>query len=127
MLVKAALVVLTLGLIGTGFPVQELPEGVTPGMIEQGEVIFSGDGICYTCHGPDGTGGLLAPDLTLGDWIHIDGSYPSLVELIQIGVPDPVVHPGPMPPRGGSRISDDELKAVAAYVWSLSREGAAAR
>jgi len=25
-----------------------------------------------------------------------------------------------MPPKGGSQISEDDVKAVAAYVWSLS-------
>jgi cytochrome c5 len=28
----------------------------------------------------------------------------------------------PMPAKGGSSISDDEVKAVAAYVWSLSHK-----
>jgi hypothetical protein len=27
-----------------------------------------------------------------------------------------------MPPRGGARLSEPELKAVAAYVWSLRLE-----
>ncbi len=27
-----------------------------------------------------------------------------------------------MPPKGGSSISDEEVKAVAAYVWSLSHK-----
>jgi hypothetical protein len=28
----------------------------------------------------------------------------------------------PMPPRGGSSITDEEVKAVAAYVYSLSHK-----
>jgi len=27
---------------------------------------------------------------------------------------------GPMPAKGGSQISDEDVKAVSAYVWSLS-------
>jgi mono/diheme cytochrome c family protein len=103
-------------------PPQELPEGVTPEMVETGAELFAGRGICFSCHGPDGTGGPLAPDLTSGEWIHVDGSYSAFVELINAGVPQPKVHPAPMPPKGGSAITDEEVKAVAAYVWTLSQK-----
>jgi mono/diheme cytochrome c family protein len=100
---------------------QALPEGVTPTMVQEGQAIYSGDGICYTCHGPDGTGGFLAPDLTTGEWIHIDGSFPQIVDLVIEGVAEPVMHPGPMPARGGTMISDEQVRAVAAYVWTLAQ------
>lgn len=103
-------------------PPQELPEGVTPQMVEKGGELFAGRGICFSCHGPDGKGGPLAPDLTDGEWIHIDGSYQAIVTLVTAGVPQPKVHPAPMPPKGGSAITDEEVKAVAAYVWTLSHK-----
>lgn len=103
-------------------PPQELPEGVTPQMVEEGEQIFAGKGICFSCHGAGGAGGPLAPDLTAGEWLHVDGSYDGFVKIITDGVPNPKQHPAAMPPKGGSAISDDEVKSVAAYVWSLSQK-----
>jgi mono/diheme cytochrome c family protein len=101
----------------------ELPEGVTPEMVAHGEEIFNGAGICYTCHLAGGVGGPLAPNLTDSEWIHIDGSYPAIVELVTTGVPEPTEHPGLMLPKGGTNISDDDVRDVAAYVWTLSHGG----
>lgn len=103
---------------------QELPEGVTPEMVEEGEQIFAGDGLCATCHGTDGTGTPMGPDLTDGEWLHIDGSYDQIVELVMNGVQQPEQYPTPMVPRGGSDISDEQVRSVSAYVWTLSSESA---
>lgn len=102
----------------------ELPEGVTPEMIEQGKAIFAGDGLCYACHGQDAKGlPNLGADLTDGEWTHIDGSYQSIIENIQTGVTAQESTSGtPMPPKGGSSISEEQVEAVAAYVWSLSQQ-----
>src|SRR5690606_20923693 len=86
---------------GTGGMAQ-LPEGVTQEMVTAGQQVFQGAGICITCHGPDAKGTPLAPDLTDQTWINIDGSYESIVQLVTNGVPQPVEHPSPMPPKGGS-------------------------
>src|SRR5690606_39010794 len=52
----------------------ELPPGVTQDMVAQGQQIFGGAGLCFTCHGPDGTGmPNLGPNLTDGQWLNIDG------------------------------------------------------
>lgn len=99
----------------------DLPEGVTAAMVAQGETIFTGTGICYTCHMPGGVGGPLAPNLTDEEWINIDGSYDAIVNLVMTGVPEPVQHPGIMLPKGGTNISDDDVRAVAAYVWTLNK------
>ncbi|MFO8175900.1 MAG: c-type cytochrome [Gemmatimonadota bacterium] len=99
----------------------DLPEGVTPEMVASGETIFTGAGICYTCHMPGGVGGPLAPDLTDDEWINTDGSYEGIVEVVTNGVQEPIEHPGLMLPRGGSSISDEEVREVSAYVWTLSR------
>ena len=100
-----------------------LPDGVTAGMVDDGKSIFAGRGICATCHGPDATGiPNLGGNLTDGEWIHSDGSFDGIVQTIVDGVPAGASTVGmPMPPRGGSGISDDQVKAVAAYVWTLSR------
>ena len=101
----------------------DLPEGVTPEMVTAGEAIFTGAGICYTCHMPGGVGGPLAPNLTDSEWINTDGSYEGIVQTVTTGVPEPQQHPGLMLPKGGSAISDDDVRAVAAYVWTLSHGG----
>lgn len=103
---------------------QELPEGVTPEMVEEGEQIFAGDGLCATCHGTDGTGTPMGPDLTDDEWFHIEGSYEEIVQLVIDGVQQPEQFPTPMVPRGGSDISDEQVRAVSAYVWTLAQGSA---
>jgi mono/diheme cytochrome c family protein len=100
-----------------------LPEGVTPAMVAEGATIFAGAGICYSCHMQGGAGSPLAPNLTDNVWINIDGSYESIVRNIMTGVPEPKEHPAPMLPKGGSSISDEQVRAVGAYVWTLSQGG----
>ena len=100
---------------------QELPDGVTPAMVEAGESIYTGVGACMTCHGPEGAGTPIGPVLSDGEWLHGDGSYDFLVEIINDGVMQPTQFGVPMLPRGGTQISDDDVRALAAYVWTLSR------
>ncbi len=98
-----------------------LPEGVTPDMVEAGLSVFHETGICYTCHTQGGQGGPLGPDLTDDVWLNIDGEYESIVELVNTGVPQPVEYPGAMLPTAGMPLTDDQVRAVAAYVYVLSR------
>ena len=90
-------------------------------LVEQGRTVFGGAGNCYTCHGPDATGTPLAPDLTDGEWLNVDGSYGQIAQLVRTGVASPKQHPAPMPPMGGGNLSADQVCAVAAYVHSLSQ------
>ncbi len=96
-----------------------LPSGVTAAMINEGNQIFHGPGNCYTCHGMDAKGTSLAPDLTATTHLWVS-DYPSYVKLVTSGVPQPKQHPAPMPAKGGAQLTDDQVKAVAAYEWSLS-------
>jgi mono/diheme cytochrome c family protein len=99
-----------------------LPDGVTPAMVAQGKKVFSGKGLCVACHGDAGKGGL-APSLRDSVWIHSQGSYGEIVAQVRRGVPaESSATKLVMPPRGGSTISDAELAAVAAYIWSLRLE-----
>ena len=102
---------------------QELPEGVTAAMVEEGKGIFNGAGICMSCHGAAGAGiPNLGANLTDDEWLHIDGSYESIVQNILKGVTAQESSSGvPMPAKGGTAITDDQVKAVAAYVWTLSQ------
>ena len=102
---------------------QELPEGVTAAMVEEGEGIYGGAGICMSCHGATGEGvPNLGADLTDDEWLHIDGTYESIVENIMKGVTSQESSSGvPMPAKGGAAITDEQVKAVAAFVWTLSQ------
>jgi mono/diheme cytochrome c family protein len=117
-------------LLGTAGPLahdraptfQALPEGVTAAMVTTGTELFDGVGVCYTCHGPDGAGTGLAPNLGDAVWLHSDGSYPALVKQIKEGVPQPKESIIPMLPMGGAQITDEQIAAIAAYVWSISHD-----
>jgi len=102
---------------------QELPEGVTTEMVEQGKAVYGGAGICSSCHGPAGAGiPSLGADLTDSEWLHSDGSYDGMTKTVMEGVTAQASSSGvPMPAKGGTNISDDDVKAVAAYVWTLSK------
>ena len=104
-------------------PAMDLPEGVTAAMVVEGEAVFTGAGICFTCHMAGGVGGPLAPNLTDDEWLNIEGSYESIVQNIMTGVLEPIEFPGLMPPKGGSPITDEQVEAAAAYVWTLSQGG----
>lgn len=90
-----------------------------PAVITRGEAVYHGPGNCYACHGSKGAGSL-APSLADAEWIHSKGSYDEIVAQINSGVAKEQSKSGiPMPPKGGGTISDDDVKAVAAYVYSL--------
>ncbi len=101
---------------------QAVPEGATQAMVDKGNEIFHKSGLCYACHGQDAKG-LVGPNLTDDVWIHSKGTYPELIAQVMKGVPKEESKSGvPMPAKGGSTITDDDVKAVAAYVWSLSHK-----
>jgi mono/diheme cytochrome c family protein len=95
----------------------------TAAEITLGDSIFhgkAGGGICFTCH-QNNAKGLpgLAPDLTDQKWIHGDGSMAFLVAIIEKGVPKPKEAAAPMVPFGGAKLTPAQVRAVAAYVYSL--------
>jgi mono/diheme cytochrome c family protein len=95
------------------------PAGVTQAMVEQGAQDFAG--VCSACHGPGAAGTPAAPALTAGHkWINISGSYDAIVNIINTGVPHPKEHSGMMPPKGGGNFNDEQVRALAAYVYALS-------
>ena len=98
------------------------PAGVTAAAIAKGDTIFHKTGMCYACHGTNAQG-TVGPNLTDGEWLHGDGSYDMIVATVTSGVPLEKSSKGiAMPPKGGSSISDEEVKAVAAYVYSLGHK-----
>jgi glucose/arabinose dehydrogenase/mono/diheme cytochrome c family protein len=98
------------------------PPGATPEEVALGNRIYHGQvasAPCAGCHGSDGKGSPLGPDLTSGHWIWGDGSLAAIAHTINVGVPRPQKYGAPMPPMGGAQLSPSELSAVAAYVWAL--------
>ena len=105
-------------------PTGAAPEGATPEMVAMGQTIFTGKGMCQTCHGPAATGTPLAPNLTDSEWLNItDASWENIQGVVRSGVPTPKQHPSPMPPMGGAQLTDQEIQSVAAYVYSVSHAG----
>jgi mono/diheme cytochrome c family protein len=88
-------------------------------LVDRGRTVFSATGNCFACHGANAGGTALAPNLTDPTWLDIDGSYAAIANLVRVGVPSPKAHATPMPPLGGAPLSDAQVCAVAAYVYSL--------
>jgi mono/diheme cytochrome c family protein len=122
---RLGLVVAVAALAGTGpAAAQEkaVPAGVTPAAIAKGDTIFHKTGLCYACHGSNAEG-TVGPNLTDAEWLQGDGSYDMIVATVTSGVPAEKAKKGiAMPPKGGSSISDEDVKAVAAYVYSLGHK-----
>jgi len=104
-------------------PAADPAAAADPALIERGLAAFQ-TGMCNKCHGPDGTGGDRAPNLTDGDWLHCDGSVEGILAVVRRGVPkdelvDPT-RPFQMNPATNLIADEADLEALAAYVHSLS-------
>jgi glucose/arabinose dehydrogenase/mono/diheme cytochrome c family protein len=99
-----------------------VPQGSSRQMVELGDAVFhgrAGGATCTGCHGSDASGTPLGPPLLGHRMIWGDGSYESIEAIIKKGVPQPKQYRSPMPAMGGAQLSDEQLSAVAAYVWAL--------
>ena len=100
---------------------QGRPSAVTDSIIELGSMIFHDRGGCADCHGRRGEGSQLGPSLRDGEWRSGSGTYEEILEQVIHGKPRSETETGePMPMRGVSELSDSDVRAVAAYVWSIS-------
>jgi mono/diheme cytochrome c family protein len=103
------------------------PAGATLAMLAEGDSIFHGlkaGGLCQTCHGPDAAGTPLAPPLAnKQQWLTGDGSYDFIQKRVTTGMPQPTPpYSAPMLPMGGAQLTPDQIKSVAAYVYSISHK-----
>ena len=99
------------------------PAGATTQMVTLGDSIFHGEagGTCFTCHGVDARGTAHAPPLVSHRWLTGDGSFAFIQQRVTQGVQTPTPpYTGAMPPMGGAPLTADQVKAVAAYVYSIS-------
>jgi mono/diheme cytochrome c family protein len=109
-------------LSGQGVP--RRPAEVTDSLIAQGAEIFHGVGGCFGCHGIEAGGTDSGPALREGVWLHGSDSYPAIISRVVHGIPkDLSLRDNPMPMRGMSDLGDDQVRAVAAYVWWVSHPG----
>jgi glucose/arabinose dehydrogenase len=98
------------------------PPGATGQEVALGDRIFHGEasnGACSGCHGSDAAGTSVGPSLSNGIYVWGDGSLPAITKTITTGVPRPRNYTGVMPPKGGAELSDQDVAAVAAYVWAV--------
>ena len=117
--ILGAALVGTAALAASGAPAAETAAGVVMRQDTTGKAVFLGKGNCHVCHGPNGKGTVLAPDLTDGEWINIDGSVAAIAKLVKDGVAEPKKYPSAMPAMGGGSLTDAEIQSVASYVHSL--------
>ena len=99
----------------------------TPAMIAMGDSIYHARS-CRNCHGAAGEGGPRAPALNDAATLHLDNTFESYVKVITDGVPVEAIKDKTrtvaMRPRGGptpAPLTDDQIKAVAAYVMTLKK------
>jgi glucose/arabinose dehydrogenase/mono/diheme cytochrome c family protein len=100
-----------------------VPPGATRAAVALGDRIYhgqAGGATCIACHGQDGKGSTLGPDLTAKKYLWSDRSYTGIMKTIRDGVPHPKQYRSPMPRMGGAQLTPRELRALAAYVWALS-------
>lgn len=103
------------------------PALVTPANVTLGDSLFNTGG-CQRCHGKGGVGAANAPALDGKKWVQLQkGSFDEIVKIITEGVAQAAIkdptHKFAMRPRGGPmNLTDPQVKAVAAYVWTLTHK-----
>lgn len=100
-----------------------VPAGATAADVTEGQKIFTSTGNCFTCHGQNGAGTGMAPPLNDTKWINVAGDFASIQQVVNAGVQQPKEFPAPMPAKGGAALTEQQVKQVAAYVYSISHQG----
>ena len=104
------------------------PAAVTEANIAIGDSLFNTNNApCQRCHGQKGVGATNGPSLVTGPWLQSTGSFDEIVATITNGVPRASIKDATrrfqMNPRGGPmNLTDAQVQAISAYVWSISRD-----
>jgi mono/diheme cytochrome c family protein len=105
-----------------GPPPGELPVGVTVEEAREGQRLYRV--ACVMCHGEGGEGTQLGPSLVDGEWrLAEGGAHDQIVQVVRAGVEAPEAFPVPMPDAETAGLSEEQVRAVAAYAYSLGRRG----
>lgn len=101
------------------------PPGGSAEQLALGEQVFRGKvsgGTCTGCHGSDGRGTQVGPNLTSGQYIWSKGDLDGIKQSIVKGVPTAKQSIGAMPPLGAAPLTPGDVDAVAAYVWAIGHK-----
>jgi mono/diheme cytochrome c family protein len=121
--ISLAIMALALGPGSAQAQADSLPPDVTPALVRAGAEIYAGQGHCARCHGERGQGTEEGPPLTAGQWKLGSGDYDWLIHITRhSGIAAWGRDGDPVPMRGPTLLSDEEVRAVAAYVWTISRD-----
>lgn len=99
-----------------------VPPGSSADEVALGQRIYFGEtkgGTCVGCHGSDGRGSAAGGSLVGPAYQWSDGSVAGLAATITAGVTHPKKASGGMPALGGAPLDAGDVRAVAAYVWTL--------
>jgi mono/diheme cytochrome c family protein len=105
------------------------PALVTTANVALGDSLFN-TGSCQRCHGKGGVGAANGPALDGTKWLQLKkGGYDEIVKIITEGVAQSAVkdpaHKFAMRARGGPmNLTDPQVQALAAYVWTLTHKKA---
>ena len=98
------------------------PPGVTVEQVRVGFDLYHGKGACVQCHGDLGVGTPDGPPLIAGQWKLGPGTVDWLVHITRHAGWGATSRAGdPLPMRGPTVLDSAEVRAVASYVWSVSR------
>lgn len=119
-----------LGVMAVAAQAQEAirPPEVTDSAVTRGRHVYLGPANCVACHGESGRGTADGPPLNDRAWLTGSGTYREILEQVLHGTSGLESKTGrPMPVRGWMPTSDEDVEAVAAYVWRLSHQPEARR
>ncbi len=124
---RCTLAMALVALAGPGLAAQTpapRPVEVTDSAVARGAEIYHGVGGCFGCHGIEAAGTGNGPALRQGVWLHGADSYAAITRRVLHGIPrDMTLRDQAMPMRGVSELTDEQVRAVAAYVWWISHPG----
>lgn len=103
----------------SGVPPGQLPPGVSGEQANLGRRLYRSN--CVMCHGEGGVGTQLGPSLVDTEWSRGTGSFEEIIQTVAEGAPATDQFGVPMPPRGDGAFTDEQVRAVSAYAWSLAR------
>jgi mono/diheme cytochrome c family protein len=110
----------------SGPPPGQLPSGVTAAQGSEGRRLYRA--ACVMCHGERADGTQLGPSLVDSTWSRGSGTFEEVIAVVTEGAEKTEEFGVPMPPRGNGALTDAQIRAVAAYTFSLARPaGSAAR